>query len=250
MAQSYGRSHVKTGDEVVVIELEHHSNLVPWQMPCAERGARLRMLPIDEREPVQLNQLGDLLVPRTKIVAVSHVSNSLGTVLPVKETCSMVRIAGAISVVDGALAGPHRCVDVGSIGGDSAFFRHTKCRSPRAPVCFRDGVRCVRRCRRGRAGGTGSSPSAFPSPRPIFTCRIASKPERPTSRPSSEWARPSTGFGRSASIAGRRTRKAPSSVVEHFGIDGTIRASLGIHTTDDEPDCSSVVLSKDVSLLG
>ena len=91
VAQTYGRRHVGAGDEVVVTELEHHSNLVPWQMLCEEKGARLRVLPIDDHGAVMLDRLDALLGPRTRIVAVSHVSNSLGTVLPVAAIAARAR---------------------------------------------------------------------------------------------------------------------------------------------------------------
>jgi cysteine desulfurase/selenocysteine lyase len=125
IAQSYGRANVGPGDEIIVTELEHHSNLVPWQMLCREKGATLRVLPIDERGDVVLQRLDDLLGPRTKIVAAAHVSNSLGTVLPVAEIARRARAAGAISVIDGAQAIAHRAVDVAAIGCDFyAFYAH------------------------------------------------------------------------------------------------------------------------------
>jgi cysteine desulfurase/selenocysteine lyase len=118
VAQSYGRSHVDAGDDILVTGLEHHSNLVPWQMLCEEKGARLRVLPIDDRGDVILERLDALLAPRTRIVAVSHVSNSLGTVLPVAEIARRARAAGAVVVVDGAQAIAHVPVDVEAIGCD------------------------------------------------------------------------------------------------------------------------------------
>lgn len=130
VAQTYGRANVGAGDEILVTELEHHSNLVPWQMLCAEKGARLRVLPIDDHGAVQLDQLDALLGPRTRIVAVSHVSNSLGTVLPVAEITARARAAGAISVVDGAQAIAHRPVDVHALGCDFYAFSGHKLYGP------------------------------------------------------------------------------------------------------------------------
>jgi cysteine desulfurase/selenocysteine lyase len=118
VAQAYGRQHVGRGDEVLVTELEHHSNIVPWQMLCAEKGATLRVLPIDDRGDVQLERLEVLLGPRTRIVAVAHVSNSLGTVLPVADIAARARAVGAIVVVDGAQAAAHLPIDVHALGCD------------------------------------------------------------------------------------------------------------------------------------
>ena len=130
VAQTYGRQHVGAGDEIVVTELEHHSNLVPWQMLCEEKGARLRVLPIDDHGAVMLDRLDALLGPRTRIVAVSHVSNSLGTVLPVAAIAARARAVGAISVVDGAQAVPHRPVDVQALGCDFYAFSGHKLYGP------------------------------------------------------------------------------------------------------------------------
>ena len=130
VAQTYGRRHVGAGDEIVVTELEHHSNLVPWQMLCEEKGARLRVLPIDDHGAVMLDRLDALLGPRTRIVAVSHVSNSLGTVLPVAAIAARARAVGAISVVDGAQAVPHRPVDVQALGCDFYAFSGHKLYGP------------------------------------------------------------------------------------------------------------------------
>jgi cysteine desulfurase/selenocysteine lyase len=130
VAQSYGRSHVRSGDEVLVTELEHHSNIVAWQMLCDEKGARLRVLPIDDRGEVLLERLDALLTPRTRIVAVAHVSNSLGTVLPVAEIARRSKAAGAVVLVDGAQAVAHGPVDVGALGCDFYAFSGHKLYGP------------------------------------------------------------------------------------------------------------------------
>jgi len=118
VASSYGRSHVRAGDEVLVTALEHHSNLVPWQALCAHQGAELRVLPIDDRGDVLLERLDALLSRRTKIVAIAHVSNSLGTVLPVAQIARKAKAIGAVVLVDGAQAVAHRPVDVQALGCD------------------------------------------------------------------------------------------------------------------------------------
>jgi cysteine desulfurase/selenocysteine lyase len=130
VAASFGRAHVGQGDEILVTELEHHSNLVPWQLLCAERGARLRVLPMDERGDVVLGALEALLGPRTRIVAVSHASNSLGTVLPVAEIARRAKAVGATVVVDGAQAIAHLPVDVRALGCDFYAFSGHKLYGP------------------------------------------------------------------------------------------------------------------------
>src|SRR5207237_6752356 len=118
------------GDEVVVTELEHHSNIVPWQMLCAEKGASLRVLPIDDRGDVRLDRLEALLGPRTRVVAVAHVSNSLGTVLPVADIARRAKAVGAVVVVDGAQAALHLPLDVADIGCDFYAFPAHKAYGP------------------------------------------------------------------------------------------------------------------------
>ena len=118
VASSYGRGNVGAGDEVLITGLEHHSNIVPWQMLCDEKGARLRVAPIDDDGAVVMEEFERLLSPRTKIVAVSHVSNALGTVSPVKRMAELAHAAGAVILVDGAQAVPHLKVDVRGLDCD------------------------------------------------------------------------------------------------------------------------------------
>jgi len=118
VAATFGRQRVSAGDEVLVSAMEHHSNIVPWQMLCEERGARLRVLPMNERGELLLDRLPDLLTPRTRIVAVVHVSNSLGTVNPVVEIVAQAHARGIPVLVDGAQAAPHGPVDVQALDCD------------------------------------------------------------------------------------------------------------------------------------
>jgi len=106
------------GDEIVVTEMEHHSNIVPWQMLCARRGCVLRVAPIDDRGALRLDALEALLSPRTRLVAVAHVSNVLGTVNPIERIAELCRARGALLCVDGAQAVPHLRVDVQALGCD------------------------------------------------------------------------------------------------------------------------------------
>jgi len=107
VASSWGRKNVKAGDEIVISTLEHHSNIVPWQMLCEEKGARLRVIPVDDRGELLLEEYEKLLGPRTRMVAVGHVSNALGTINPVRQIVEMAHRAGALALIDGAQAAPH-----------------------------------------------------------------------------------------------------------------------------------------------
>ena len=118
IASTYGRQNVGPGDEVLITTMEHHSNIVPWQMLCEEKGAVLRVAPIDDRGALMLDEFEKLLCPRTKIVAVAHISNALGSVNPVAEITRLAHEHGAVVVIDGAQAVPHHRVDVSDLDCD------------------------------------------------------------------------------------------------------------------------------------
>jgi cysteine desulfurase / selenocysteine lyase len=118
VAASYGRTKLKVGDEIIVSEMEHHSNIVPWQMACEATGAVLRVIPISDAGELDMDAYAKLLTERTKIVAVTHVANALGSILPVKKITQMAHAAGAVVLVDGAQAAPHLVIDVQDIGCD------------------------------------------------------------------------------------------------------------------------------------
>jgi cysteine desulfurase / selenocysteine lyase len=130
VAASWGRHHVGPGDEVLLTEMEHHANIVPWQMLCEERGARLRVAPIDDRGALDMEAFAKLLSERTRIVAVAHVSNVLGTVNPVAEIGRLAHDRGAVLVVDGAQAASRIPVDVASLGCDFYAFSAHKLYGP------------------------------------------------------------------------------------------------------------------------
>jgi len=119
LAQSYGRSRLKPGDEVLITHMEHHSNIVPWQIVCEQTGAVLRVAPIDDRGELVMGEFERLLTDRTRIVAASHVSNALGTINPVEHMVELAHRAGAIVLLDGAQAVAHGSVDVQSIDCDA-----------------------------------------------------------------------------------------------------------------------------------
>ncbi len=130
VAQSFARPRLGPGDEVLVTGMEHHSNIVPWQIVCAERGARLRVAPIDDRGQLMLDELEQRLTERTRLVAVAHVSNALGTVNPVAEIAAMAHARGIPVLVDGAQAVPHLPVDVQALGADFYAFSGHKVYGP------------------------------------------------------------------------------------------------------------------------
>jgi cysteine desulfurase/selenocysteine lyase len=131
VAQSFGRAAVGPGDVVLCSVLEHHSNLVPWQMLCAERGATLEGIPVDDHGQLDLERFAAMLSPRTRIVALSHVSNAIGTVTPVREVVRCARRkCGAAVVVDGAQAVPHLRVDVKDLDCDFYCFSGHKLFGP------------------------------------------------------------------------------------------------------------------------
>jgi len=132
VAQTYGRRHVGRGDEVLITGLEHHSNIVPWQLLCEEMEAVLKVAPIDDAGEVYLGAFERMLSSRTKIAAFAHVSNALGTINPVKRMTELAHAVGAVVVIDGAQAAPHLKVDVGSIGCDFYAFSGHKVYGPSA----------------------------------------------------------------------------------------------------------------------
>ena len=130
VAATYGRAHVSAGDEVVVSEMEHHSNIVPWQMLCEEKGARLRVIPITDTGELDLDAVVRLLGPRTRMVAVTHVSNALGTINPVEAIVQLAHERGIPVLIDGAQAAAHMAVDVQAIGCDFYAFSGHKVFGP------------------------------------------------------------------------------------------------------------------------
>jgi cysteine desulfurase/selenocysteine lyase len=130
VAQAYGRPRLRPGDEIVISWLEHHSNIVPWQLLCAQTGAVLRVVPIDRRGVVDFDEYLRLLGPRTQLVALAHVSNALGTVLPLHDYLAAARERGITTLVDGAQAVPHRRIDVQALGCDFYAFSGHKMYGP------------------------------------------------------------------------------------------------------------------------
>jgi cysteine desulfurase/selenocysteine lyase len=130
VAQTFGRVRVSSGDEVLITAMEHHSNIVPWQILCEEKGARLRVAPINDNGELLLDEYAKLLGPRTKLVAVTHVSNALGTVNPVRKMVELAHAQNIPVLLDGAQAVPHTRVDVQALDCDFYAFSAHKLYGP------------------------------------------------------------------------------------------------------------------------
>jgi cysteine desulfurase / selenocysteine lyase len=130
VAQTYGRVHVGTGDEIVLTVMEHHSNIVPWQMLCEQEGARLRVVPMTDSGELRLDEYEALLSDRTRIVAVGHVSNALGTINPIRRIVEIAHARGVPVLVDGAQAVSHLAVDVQALDCDFYTFSGHKLFGP------------------------------------------------------------------------------------------------------------------------
>jgi cysteine desulfurase / selenocysteine lyase len=130
VAQSFGRAHVQAGDEILITDMEHHSNIVPWQILCDERGAKLRVAPINDAGELILDEFANLLGPKTKLVAITHVSNALGTINPIRRIVEMAHSRNVPVLVDGAQAVPHLKVDVQALDCDFYAFSGHKVYGP------------------------------------------------------------------------------------------------------------------------
>lgn len=125
VASSFGKKHLQAGDEIIISTMEHHSNIVPWQMICEEKGAILKVIPISDKGELLLDEFEKLLSSKTKLVSITHVSNTLGTINPVKEIIKLAKAVGAAILIDGAQAVPHTKVDVQALDCDFyAFSAH------------------------------------------------------------------------------------------------------------------------------
>jgi cysteine desulfurase/selenocysteine lyase len=130
VAYSYGRGHVGEGDEIIISAIEHHSNIVPWQMLCAEKKAKLLVIPVNDAGEVVVDEYAKMLTGRTRIVALGHASNALGTINPIKKMIRMAHDAGAITVIDGAQGVPHLSIDVQDLDCDFYAFSGHKVYGP------------------------------------------------------------------------------------------------------------------------
>ena len=130
IAQSWARPRLQPGDEVLITTMEHHSNIVPWQLVCRQTGAQLRVAPIHDSGELDMEAFANLVSERTRVVAVAHVSNALGTINPARQIVETAHTAGAIAVLDGAQAAAHGPVDVRALGCDFYVLSSHKCYGP------------------------------------------------------------------------------------------------------------------------
>ena len=130
VAQTYGREHVHAGDEILISAMEHHSNIVPWQLLCSQTGASLRVIPINDRGELLLDEFEKRLSPRTRLVAITHVSNVLGTINPVSQIVRLAHNHGVAVLLDGAQAAPHLPIDVQELDCDFYAFSGHKLFGP------------------------------------------------------------------------------------------------------------------------
>ncbi len=130
VAQTFGKQNIGPGDEIIVSNMEHHSNIVPWQILCEETGARLRVVPIDDSGELLMDDFEGMLGPRTKLVSITHVSNALGTIVPAERIVELSHAQGVPVLLDGAQAVPHMQVDVRSLDCDFYVFSGHKLFGP------------------------------------------------------------------------------------------------------------------------
>ena len=154
VAQSYGRSRFKAGDEILLTEMEHHSNIVPWQLLCEQTGAVLRVAPIDDAGELRMGEFEKLLDPRTKLVAAAHVSNALGTINPIRR---MIELAHAAELRWWWMAPRQPRISAWTCVRSTAIsmpFPGTSCTARPASACSTERPRCWTRCRLIRAAAT------------------------------------------------------------------------------------------------
>ena len=130
VAQTYGRSQLKAGDEIIITHMEHHANIVPWQLLCQETGAQLKVIPINDAGELILAEYKKLLSAKTKLVALCHISNTLGTINPIKQVIDLAHAHNAVVLIDGAQAVPHQKVDVQALDCDFYCFSGHKLFGP------------------------------------------------------------------------------------------------------------------------
>ena len=130
VAHSFGEAHLQPGDEILISEMEHHSNIVPWQLLAERKGVSVKAIPIDDAGNLDMAAYGELLGPKVKLVAITHISNALGTLVPIKQVAKMAHDAGAKVLVDGCQAVPHMAIDVRDLDADFYCFSSHKIYGP------------------------------------------------------------------------------------------------------------------------
>jgi cysteine desulfurase / selenocysteine lyase len=148
VAQSYGRANFVEGDEIILSQMEHHANIIPWQMIAEEKGAKIRVIPMNERGELIIDEYENLFNERTKFVSIIHVSNALGTINPVKSMIETAHKFGVPVMVDAAQSIPHMQIDVQDLDCDFLTFSGHKMFALRAAACFTARKNCSKKCRR------------------------------------------------------------------------------------------------------
>jgi cysteine desulfurase/selenocysteine lyase len=191
VANTYGRQNVKAGDEIIVSGMEHHSNIVPWQMLCEEKHAVLKVIPVLENGTLDMEAYEKLLSPRTKIVSVVYISNSLGTINPVKHIIDKAHEVGAVVFLDGAQALPHLQVDVRALDCDFLGFSGHKVFGPTGIGVLYGKEELLEAMPPYMGGGEMIKTVSF-SGTTYNDLPYKLKPEHPTSKPELCWAKPLT----------------------------------------------------------
>ena len=142
VASTWAAANIGPGDEILLTEMEHHSNLVPWQRLAKDKDARLRFIPVTDEGTLDLSNLDALLNHRTKLVSMTHMSNVLGTINPVKDIAQKAHAVGALILIDAAQSVPHMPVNVTDLGCDFLAFPAIRCWAPRASAGFMSALRC------------------------------------------------------------------------------------------------------------
>ncbi len=161
VAHSYGWDHVQQGDEILISTMEHHSNIVPWQLFCELRGARLKVVPIDDHGQLVMEEYERLLGPRTRLVSLTHVSNSLGTINPMAEIIELAHARNVPVLVDGAQAAPHLPIDVQALDCDFYCFSSHKVFGPTGVGVLYGKARWLKSMRPYQGGGDMISSVSF-----------------------------------------------------------------------------------------
>jgi len=192
VAQTWGRANIGRDDEIIVSHLEHHANIVPWQMLCAEKGARLRVIPVDDDGQLQLDEYAKLLNPRTKLVAFTQISNALGTITPARQIIDMAHAAGARVLLDGAQSVSHLRADVQALNCDWFVFSGHKVFGPTGIGVLYGKEALLNDTPPWQGGGNMIRDVTFEHTQYHACAGTASKPAPAISRMPWDWARPST----------------------------------------------------------